>query len=69
MSCHVWAPELHWLDGAWYLYFAAGDIDDVWNIRPYVLRCEGGDPLTGTWREEGLPGARTISASTTSPST
>lgn len=33
-SCHVWAPELHWLDGAWYLYFAAGDIDDVWNIRP-----------------------------------
>lgn len=55
MSCHVWAPELHWLDGAWYLYFAAGDIDDVWNIRPYALRCEGGDPLTGTWREEGLP--------------
>lgn len=55
MSCHVWASELHWLDGAWYLYFAAGDIDDVWNIRPYALRCEGGDPLTGTWREEGLP--------------
>lgn len=55
MSCHIWASELHWLDGAWYLYFAAGDIDDVWNIRPYALRCEGGDPLTGTWREEGLP--------------
>ena len=55
MSCHVWAPELHWLDGAWYLYFAAGDIDDVWNIRPYVLRCEGTDPLTDAWREEGMP--------------
>ena len=23
MSCHVWAPELHFLDGAWYIYFAA----------------------------------------------
>lgn len=55
MSCHVWAPELHWLDGAWYLYFAAGDAQDVWKIRPYVLRCEGADPLTGVWREEGLP--------------
>ena len=55
MSCHVWAPELHWLDGAWYLYFAAGDAQDVWKIRPYVLRCDGADPLTGVWREEGLP--------------
>ena len=23
MSQHIWAPELHYLDGCWYLYFAA----------------------------------------------
>ena len=24
MSEHIWAPELHYLDGRWFLYFAAG---------------------------------------------
>lgn len=53
MSEHIWAPELHYLDGKWYIYFAGGDIDDVWEIRPYVLECEDEDPLTGTWEEKG----------------
>jgi len=52
-SCHVWAPELHRIAGAWYLYYAAGDVDDVWKIRPYVLECRDEDPLTGIWRELG----------------
>ena len=34
MSEHIWAPELHYLDGKWYIYFAGGDKDDVWAIRP-----------------------------------
>lgn len=53
MSCHIWAPELHYLEGKWYLYFAAGDIDDIWAIRPYVLECGDKDPITGTWKEIG----------------
>lgn len=53
MSCHVWAPELHYIDGAWYIYYAAGDKDDVWNIRPYVLECLDADPMEGTWTEKG----------------
>ncbi len=53
MSEHVWAPELHYLDGKWYVYFAAGERDDVWAIRPYVLECADADPLTGTWVEKG----------------
>ena len=56
MSCHVWAPELHYIGGAWYVYFAAGDKDDIWNIRPYVLECRDEDPLTGTWTEKGKMG-------------
>ena len=53
MSCHVWAPELHYIDGAWYIYFAAGNKDDVWAIRPYVLECKDADPIAGTWTEKG----------------
>ena len=37
MSQHIWAPELHYLDGKWYLYFAASKVDDIWRLRPYVL--------------------------------
>ncbi|MDE6883069.1 MAG: family 43 glycosylhydrolase, partial [Lachnospiraceae bacterium] len=53
MSEHVWAPELHFLDGKWYLYFAAGEADDIWEIRPYVLECGDVDPITGRWIEKG----------------
>lgn len=53
-SKHVWAPELHYLQGKWYIYYAAGDVDDVWKIRPYVLECEGQDPLRDPWKELGM---------------
>ena len=32
-SIHIWAPELHYLFGKWYLYYAGGDKDDIWAIR------------------------------------
>lgn len=53
MSEHIWAPELHYLDGRWYLYFAAGRQQNIWKIRPYVLECMGQDPLRGPWVERG----------------
>jgi len=53
MSIHIWAPELHYLDGNWYIYYAGGDKDDIWNIRPYVLECKDENPITGTWKELG----------------
>jgi len=53
MSVHIWAPELHYLEGKWYIYYAGGDKDDVWQIRPYVLRCLGDDPMTDEWEELG----------------
>jgi GH43 family beta-xylosidase len=24
MGAHIWAPEIHFIDGKWYVYFAAG---------------------------------------------
>ncbi|MFF4173261.1 family 43 glycosylhydrolase [Streptomyces sp. NPDC001744] len=53
MGAHIWAPEIHFIDGRWYVYFAAGDAGDVWKIRPYVLECADGNPVTGTWTEKG----------------
>lgn len=54
MSYHIWAPELHYLDGKWYLYYAAGKVGNVWEIRPYVLECAAADPLNGEWVEKGM---------------
>lgn len=53
MSRHIWAPELHYLKGKWYIYFAAGERDDRWKIRPFVLECTGNDPMKDEWIECG----------------
>ena len=53
MSEHIWAPELHYLDNKWYIYFAGGERENVCEIRPYVLECTDEDPLRGTWTEKG----------------
>jgi GH43 family beta-xylosidase len=53
MSQHIWAPEIHYLDGKWYIYFASSQVDDIWKLRPYVLECKGEDPLKDEWRELG----------------
>ncbi|MFV0564931.1 MAG: family 43 glycosylhydrolase [Flavobacteriaceae bacterium] len=53
MSQHVWAPEIHYLDGKWFIYFAASQADDIWKLRPYVLECKGQDPLKNDWVELG----------------
>ena len=53
MSFHVWAPELHRIDGRWYVYFAASERGDIWKLRMYVLECQGDDPLRDAWIERG----------------
>jgi GH43 family beta-xylosidase len=53
MSHHIWAPEIHHIDGRWYIYFTASRADAIWEIRPYVLMNESQDPFEGTWRELG----------------
>jgi GH43 family beta-xylosidase len=50
-SRQVWAPELHRLDGRWYIYFAASDGDNR-RHRAYVLVADSDDPL-GTYAVHG----------------
>lgn len=53
MGAHIWAPEIHFINNKWYVYFAAGRADDVWRIRIYVLENANANPLTGSWTERG----------------
>lgn len=51
-SHNLWAPELHFLDGNWYVYFAADDGNDQ-NHRMYVIENTSSDPTTGSWTFKG----------------
>ena len=53
MSRHIWAPEIHYLDGKWYVYFAASEEENIWELRPYVIECQGQNPLADDWKELG----------------
>lgn len=51
-AAHVWAPELHFIDGKWYVYFAAGTGDDP-SQRMWVLENDNPDPTQGKWVDRG----------------
>ncbi len=51
-SAEIWAPELHYLSGVWYIYYAASDGDNE-NHRMWVVSNASANPLTGTWTDEG----------------
>ena len=57
-SRELWAPELHYLNNKWYLYFAADDGSNN-NHRLYVLENAAADPLTGNWVFKGKVGDAT----------
>jgi GH43 family beta-xylosidase len=46
---YIWAPEIHHIDGRWYCYFAAGDSDDPFHIRTYIIASSGNDPREPLW--------------------
>ncbi|MBV7700197.1 family 43 glycosylhydrolase [Streptomyces sp. TRM70350] len=45
--CNIWAPELHFLNGRWYLYYVAGQnvSDYIPTQRSHVLESAGSDPM------------------------
>ena len=52
-SHDVWAPELHFLDGKWYIYVTAGPGNCCGGQRLWVLENASPDPTQGTWTEKG----------------
>lgn len=51
-SKQIWAPELHFINGKWYMYFAADDGKNE-NHRMYVVENQSPDPFSGTWEFKG----------------
>jgi len=51
-SSNLWAPEIHYVAGKWYIYFAANDGGGD-SHRMYVLENPNDDPTTGTWTFKG----------------
>jgi GH43 family beta-xylosidase len=51
-SKEIWAPELHYINHKWYMYYAADDGNNN-NHRLYVLENASADPLTGDWTFKG----------------
>ena len=52
-SRDVWAPELHFLDGKWYVYYTAGPGSCCGGQRLWVLENASPDPTLGTWTDKG----------------
>ena len=54
LSPHIWAPEIHYIEGNWYIYYTTTISDESsWRIRPHCLECRDRDPLCGTWELKG----------------
>jgi GH43 family beta-xylosidase len=51
-TSNVWAPELHFVNGKWYIYYAADDGQNA-NHRMFVLESETDDAL-GKYSDKGM---------------
>jgi GH43 family beta-xylosidase len=53
----IWAPEIHFNHGAWYVYFAAAPSREIKNglfqHRMYAISTRAENPLRGDWTFEG----------------
>lgn len=49
----IWAPEIHFNEGAWYVYFAAAPSreikHDLFQHRMYAISCKDANPIDGAW--------------------
>lgn len=48
-SKQLWAPQIHFIGGKWYMYFAADDGDNN-NHRMYVIENASADPMSNNWK-------------------
>lgn len=60
MSQLIWAPELHFINGKWFIYFAAAettalDRNGMFQHRMFCIECDSDDPMAREeeWSERG----------------
>ncbi len=55
----IWAPEIHYVEGEFYIYYAAAhtteghEYDQTFQHRMYAIKCNGQDPMNDPWVECG----------------
>jgi len=66
----IWAPEIHFNQGAWYVYFAAAPTreikDELFQHRMYAISTDAANPMEGTWQPPRRKRSGRIGASYTS---
>lgn len=57
MSQLIWAPEIHFIKGKWYIYFAAARSNqpknEIFQHRMYAIECSDVNPMSDNWVEKG----------------
>ncbi|MFJ5761482.1 family 43 glycosylhydrolase [Neobacillus sp. NPDC093182] len=57
MSSLIWAPEIHYINGCWYIYYAAAPskeiVDGLFQHRMFVIENKSTNPLEDSWEEKG----------------
>lgn len=57
MSHLIWAPEIHFINNKWYIYFAAASSDqpknNIFQHRMYAIECTDDNPMSDNWNEKG----------------
>ena len=54
-SKDLWAPEIHSLNGRWYIYFSADSLNNL-SHRVWVIENPSPDPMQGEWTMKGKIG-------------
>ncbi|NOR75735.1 MAG: family 43 glycosylhydrolase [Draconibacterium sp.] len=54
-SCCIWAPEIHFIDNTWYIYYSATDKDNPVDLsrHVFVLRNNSDNPFEDSWEDLG----------------
>ncbi|MGG1636058.1 glycoside hydrolase family 43 protein [Paenibacillus sp. NRS-1760] len=53
-SNNLWAPEIHYINKKWYVYYTANDGGGDSTRKIFVLENEEEDPFEGTWTDKGF---------------
>ncbi|MER6154231.1 hypothetical protein ABT147_01665 [Streptomyces sp. NPDC001868] len=55
MGAHIWAPEVHFIDGNRYVYFSAGAANDKWRIGMLTANASADLTNPASWTKSAQP--------------
>jgi GH43 family beta-xylosidase len=49
----IWAPDIRYYDGTWFIYYSASPSPNTFDHRLYTMQTASADPMTGAWTQNG----------------